>query len=83
MRENRLSGSMRGVWKRGESLSCRYRATSLLYVRRAKALFFSGSESRPVTFVSTGSNWSSRGGNESAESSGVEGPLGVWRPCRP
>jgi len=46
----------------------------LIFVRRAKALFFSGCESRPVTFVPTGSNWSSRGGNESAEASGVEGP---------
>jgi len=43
-------------------------------VRRDKALFFSGCESRPVTFVPTGSNWSSRGGNESAEASGVDGP---------
>jgi hypothetical protein len=46
-----------------------------IYVRRDKALFFSGCESRPVTFVPTGSNWSSRGGNESAEAFGVEGPL--------
>lgn len=44
-------------------------------MRRAKALFFSGCESRPVTFVPTGSNWSSRGGNESTEASGEEGPF--------
>jgi len=42
-------------------------------VRRAKALSFSGCESRPATFAPAGSNWSSRGGNEAAEASGVEG----------
>jgi len=40
-------------------------------VRRAKALSFNGCESRPVTFVPTGSNWSRRGGNEAAGASGV------------
>jgi hypothetical protein len=45
----------------------------LFNVRRAKALSSSGCESRPVIFVPTGSNWSSRGGNEAAEASGVEG----------
>ena len=44
-------------------------------MRRAKALSSSGCESRPVIFVPTGSNWSSRGGNEAAEASGVEGSL--------
>jgi hypothetical protein len=44
-------------------------------VRRAKALFFSGCESRPATFVPAGSNWSRRGGNEASEASGVEGSL--------
>ena len=42
-------------------------------MRRGKALFFSGCESRPVTFVPTGSNRSRRGGNESSEAFGVEG----------
>jgi len=42
-------------------------------VRRAKALFSSGCESRPATFAPAGSNWSSHGGNEVAEASGVEG----------
>ena len=42
-------------------------------MRRGKALSFRGCESRPVTFVPTGSNWSRRGGNEAAEASGVEG----------
>jgi len=44
-------------------------------VRRAKALFSSGCETRPVIFVPTGSNWSRRGGNEAAEASGVEGSV--------
>ena len=44
-------------------------------VRRAKARPFSGCESRPATFAPAGSNWSSRGGNEAAEASGIEGSL--------
>jgi hypothetical protein len=44
------------------------------YVRREKALFFSRCKSRPATFAPAGSNWSSRGGNEAAEASSVEGP---------
>lgn len=44
-----------------------------LIVRRAKAQFLSGCESHPATFAPAGSNWSSRGGNETAEASGVEG----------
>ena len=47
--------------------------SSACFVRRAKALFSSGCESRPATFAPAGSNWSSRGGNEAAEASGVEG----------
>jgi len=42
-------------------------------VRRAKALFSNGCESRPATFAPAGSNESRRGGNEAAEASGVEG----------
>jgi len=42
-------------------------------VRRDKAPSFSGCESRPATFAPAGSNWSSRGGNETAGASGVEG----------
>jgi len=50
---------------------------NVLYcVRRAKARFSSGCESRPATFVPAGSNRSSRGGNEAAEASGVEGRNG-------
>ena len=44
-------------------------------MRRAKALFSSGCESRPATFAPAGSNWSSRGGNEAAGASGVEGSV--------
>jgi len=36
-------------------------------MRRAKALFFSGCESRPSTFVPAGSNWSRRGGKSSGK----------------
>ncbi len=43
-------------------------------VRREKALFFNGCESRPATFAPAGSNQGSRGGNEAAEASDVEGP---------
>ena len=44
----------------------------------------SGCETRPATFAPAGSNWSSHGGNEVAEASGVEGSeKGTWRPCRP
>jgi len=42
-------------------------------VRRAKAQFHSGCEAHPATSAPAGSNWSSRGGNEAAEASGVEG----------
>jgi Group II intron, maturase-specific domain len=52
----------------------RHPPLSVLYcVRRAKARFSSGCESRPATFVPAGSNRSGRGGNEAAEASGVEG----------
>jgi hypothetical protein len=43
-------------------------------VRRAKARSFSGCEPRPAMFAPAGSNRSSRGGNETAEAFGVEGP---------
>src|SRR5579863_4430259 len=43
-------------------------------VRRAKARFPSGWESRPATIAPAGSNRSSRGGNEAAEAFGEEGP---------
>ncbi len=43
-------------------------------VPRAKALFSSRCELLP--FVPTASNWSSRGGSESAEAFGVDGPSG-------
>ena len=49
--------------------------SSGIVVRRAKAPFFSGCESHPATIAPAGSNWSSRGGNEAAEASGVEGSL--------
>ena len=42
-------------------------------MRRAKARSFSGCKSRPATFVPAGNNRSSRGGNETAEASGVDG----------
>ena len=44
-------------------------------MRRGKALFSSGCETRPVTFAPTGSNHSRRGGNEAAEAYGVEGSV--------
>ena len=53
------------------------------FVRRAKARFSSGCESRPAAFAPAGSNRSSRGGNEAAEASGVEGHYVTWRVCRP
>jgi hypothetical protein len=40
-----------------------------------KGTVFSGCESRPATFVLAGSNWSSRGGTQTAEASGVEGHI--------
>jgi hypothetical protein len=43
-------------------------------VRRAKALSFSGCESRPATVAPAGSNRSNGGGNEAVEAFGVEGP---------
>ena len=55
-----------------------------LCVRRAKARSFSGCESRPATVAPAGSNRSSRGGNEAAEASGVEGHekwLGKYAGC--
>jgi hypothetical protein len=48
---------------------------SVIPVGRAKALSFSGCESRPATFAPAGSYWSSRGGSEAAEVSGIEGSL--------
>ncbi len=52
-------------------------------VRRAKPRFSSGCESRPAAFAPAGSDRSSRGGNEAAEASGVEGHHVTWRVCRP
>jgi hypothetical protein len=43
-------------------------------VRRAKARSFSGCEPRPANVAPAGNNRSSRGGNETAEAFGVEGP---------
>ena len=60
------------------------RTLTVLYcVRRAKARFSSGCESRPAAFAPAGSNRGSRGGNEAAEASGVEGHFVTWRVCRP
>src|SRR5271165_2548403 len=47
-----------------------------LNVRRAKARFPSGRQTHPATFAPAGSNRSSRGGNKTAEASGVEGHFG-------
>ncbi len=44
-------------------------------VRRGKAAFFSGCKSHPAAIAPAGSNWSSHGGNEVAEASGVEGHI--------
>ncbi len=52
-----------------DRLHLNHRATSLLYVRRAKALISSGCNSHPATVVSAGSNRSGSGGNETAEAS--------------
>jgi hypothetical protein len=49
------------------------KSSVLYHVRRAKARFSSGCKSRPATFVPAGNNRSSRGGDETAEASGVEG----------
>jgi hypothetical protein len=40
--------------------SSRYSSQPMFSVRRAKALSFSGCESRPAAFAPTGSRWSSR-----------------------
>jgi len=47
--------------------------SSEISVRRAKALSFSGCETRPAAVAPAGGNRSSRGGNEAAEASGVGG----------
>ena len=52
------------------------RLTLFFDVRRAKARFPSGRQTHPATFTPAGSNRSSRGGNETAEASGVEGHFG-------
>jgi hypothetical protein len=46
-----------------------------LGVRRGKAAFYSGCKPHSATIAPAGSNRSSRGGNEVAEASGVEGHL--------
>jgi hypothetical protein len=48
----------------------------IFYVRRGKARFPSGRQTHPATFAPAGSNRSSRGGDETAEASGVEGHFG-------
>ena len=45
-------------------------------VRREKARVFSGCDSRLATVAPASSNRSSRGGNKTAEASGVEGSHG-------
>ncbi len=45
--------------------------TSALGERRAKAAFFSGCKSHPATIAPAGSNRSSHGGNEVAETLGI------------
>jgi hypothetical protein len=53
--------------------SVRFAVRLIFYVRRAKARFPSGRQTHPATFAPAGSNRSSRGGDETAEASGVEG----------
>ena len=65
------------------SRSTRVSNTVWCPVRRAKASVFSGCESRLATIAPASSNRSSRGGNEAAEASGVEGRKATWRACRP
>jgi hypothetical protein len=81
---------MRGMWRRSygrahrapltkrggnsDALTYGHRATSLLHVRRGKALSPSGCEPRPAPVAPAGSNRSNRGGDEAIEAFGVEGP---------
>jgi site-specific DNA recombinase len=50
--------------------------TQQFNVRRGKARSHSGRQTHPATFAPAGSNRSSRGGNETAEASGVKGHFG-------
>ena len=59
-----------------DRLHLNHRATPRLHVRREKAVVHSGSNPPGNWFAPSGSNQSSRGGNETAEASGAEGREG-------